>query len=118
MKVIIAGSRTIKDYSVVKSAIEQSGWLNEITIIVSGCAKGVDTIALEYADDFDITPAKFHADWEKHGKSAGYIRNVEMAHYGNKLIAIQKEESPGTAHMIRTMARLNKPIFLIRYNHF
>ena len=118
MKIVIAGSRTITNYDVVKSAIEQSGWLNDITMIVSGCAKGVDTLALEYADNFDITTSEFEADWDKHGKSAGHIRNVEMAHYGQRLIAIQEKESTGTAHMIKTMARLNKPIFLVRYNHF
>jgi len=115
MKIIIAGSRTITNYHYVKTVMKQSGWLDDITVIVSGCAAGVDTIALKYAENFDITTAEFPADWKKYGKGAGYHRNVEMAQYADRLIAIQQNFSKGTDHMVQTMLNLKKPVFLTQY---
>jgi hypothetical protein len=115
MKVIVAGSRTITDYELVKQTIELSGWLDEITMIVSGGARGVDQFALKFAEEYSITTATFKADWKKHGKSAGYIRNKEMAGYADRLIALHWNFSKGTNHMIETMLRQNKPVFLNQY---
>ncbi|OYT14606.1 MAG: hypothetical protein B7C24_17425 [Bacteroidetes bacterium 4572_77] len=118
MKVIIAGSRTIADYNIVKNAIKQSGWLDEITIIVSGGARGVDQLALKFAEDYNITTTVFHPDWKKYRKGAGYKRNVEMANYGDRLIAIQRNFSKGTDHMIETMLKMNKKVFLNQFVWF
>ena len=41
-----------------------------------------------------------NADWEKHGKSAGYKRNQEMANVSTHLIAFWDGKSRGTKHMI------------------
>lgn len=89
MKVIIAGSRTINDIKKVENAIFISGF--KVTEVVSGNAKGVDRLGEEWSKNNGISIKKFPANWEKYGKSAGYIRNVEMAKYvGNKggLIAV------------------------------
>jgi hypothetical protein len=115
MKIIIAGSRTITDYDLVKSTIEKSGWLPKITVIISGGARGVDTLALKFAKEHNITTVKFLADWKKHGKSAGYIRNKEMADYADRLIALHWNFSKGTNHMIDTMLKSNKKVFLNQY---
>lgn len=42
MKTIIAGSRDIHDADLLEQTIKQSGF--EITVVVSGCAKGVDKL--------------------------------------------------------------------------
>ncbi len=114
MKVIIAGSRSITDYQTVKSAVEKSGWFDKITEIVSGCARGVDQLAIRFALEHDMPIAKFPADWDKHGRSAGYIRNAEMADYGDALIAIHIDNSKGTANMIKVMEKRGKPVFTQR----
>ena len=103
MRVIIAGSRTVVSYDLVKRCIERALTRNKhiiITEVVSGTARGVDTLGEEYARKHNITIKQFPADWNKHGKSAGYKRNEQMAHYADALIAIQHNESRGTAHMI------------------
>jgi hypothetical protein len=99
MKVIIAGSRTIREYQWVQDAVQDSGF--SITEVVSGGAGGVDRLGERYAFDLDIPLKRFPADWGKHGKAAGPIRNGQMAEYAEALIAIHDGESRGTADMIR-----------------
>jgi len=112
MKVIIAGSRTITDYTLVKLAVEKSGWFDKITEIVSGCARGVDQLAIRFAMEHNLPVAKFPADWDKYKNSAGYIRNAEMGEYGDALIAIHKDSSKGTANMIKVMENKDKLVFI------
>jgi len=114
MKVIIAGSRIINDYKSVKSAVEKSSWFDKITEIVSGCARGVDQLAIHFAWINDIPVAKFPADWKKYGMGAGHIRNAEMAEYGDALIAIIKDNSKGTANMIEVMKKKGKLVYIYK----
>ncbi len=43
---------------------------------------------------------RYPADWDKHGKPAGYIRNAEMADKAEALLALWDGQSRGTLHMI------------------
>jgi len=73
VKLIIAGSRTITDRFEVVKAVSQAlaEWQErEIVEIVSGGAKGVDTIAEEFAEQFGVAFKEFPADWDKHGKKS------------------------------------------------
>ena len=110
MKVIIAGSRDCNDYDLLCSVIEKSGI--EITEVVSGGARGVDTMGEKWAEENNIPVIRFPAEWDKHGKSAGFIRNSEMAKFADALIAIQINNSRGTAHMVEQMRKRNKEYVL------
>lgn len=79
MKCIIAGSRTIKDYGLVIDAIDESGF--EIDEVVSGTADGVDKLGERWAMDEAVHVQRFPADWKKHGRKAGMLRNEEMIEY-------------------------------------
>lgn len=98
MKTIIAGSRTIVDINIVEKAIKDSGF--DITEVVCGEARGVDSLGKKWAIHHNIPVASFPAAWDVHGRSAGFIRNREMAAYGEALIAIWDGKSKGTASMI------------------
>lgn len=98
MKTIIAGSRDIKLYSIIEKAIQQSGF--EITTVISGTANGVDKLGEEYAKKYNLPVLNFPANWDKYGKSAGYIRNEEMANKAEALIAVWDGKSKGTGNMI------------------
>jgi len=99
MKTIIAGSRTINDLRLLEQVIEDSGFT--ITEVVCGGARGVDDLGRKWAGNGNRVPVKmFPADWDTHGKSAGYKRNVEMANYADALIAVWDGQSRGTKHMI------------------
>lgn len=99
MRVIIAGSRDITDYEIVKQAINASGF--EITCVVSGGARGVDMLAIQYAREYGIKWKFFPADWDTYGKAAGPMRNSQMAENADALIAVWDGKSRGTADMIR-----------------
>lgn len=98
MMVIIAGGRGVTDYALVCSAVEASGF--EITEVVSGNAAGVDLLGERWAAENGVAVRLFPADWHKHGRAAGPIRNRQMAAYADALIAIPTG-GPGTANMIK-----------------
>ncbi len=110
MKVIIAGSREITDYNLVKKAVESCPF--EITEIVSGGARGVDKLGERYAKEHNIKVSVFPADWSTYGKAAGIIRNEIMGCAADALIAIQLEPTKGTQHMISFMKEIGKPYYV------
>ncbi len=110
MKVIIAGSRHITDYDFVSNIIDESPFL--ITEIVSGEAKGVDSVGKRYGYLHRIPIKAVPAYWKRYGLEAGPIRNCKMAQYADALIAIPCVCSKGTRHMIAEARRLNRPSFI------
>lgn len=118
MKLIIAGSRDITDFTVLIDALVEvydSGFLSEskvITEIVSNNAKGPDRLGEEYAKRFSIAVKKFIPDWDGRGKSAGMQRNSEMGQYADAAVVLWDGKSRGTKHMIDVMRRLNKPCYV------
>ena len=127
MRVIIAGSRSIKGgeaVALIDKAVKEAGW--EIDEVISGDAPGVDTAAIEWAKLNDIDVVIMPANWKKWpNKSAGYKRNQKMAWYAGVieknwppqpkddthwsaisdkykggLLAIWNGKSSGTSHMI------------------
>lgn len=123
MKTIIAGIRnveSVKAQCLVSEAIAASGWSGEITEIIHGAARGIDSAAHVICDG--LWPIRsMPADWEKHGKSAGPIRNREMAKVADALIAIWDGKSRGTRNMIETAERMGLRVFVFRidqrYSH-
>jgi len=68
--------------------------------IVSGHANGADKLGERYAKENNLKLTLFPANWDLNGKSAGYIRNYEMAKYADVLIAFWDGKSKGTMDMI------------------
>jgi len=113
MKLIIAGSRTITDIEFLINTLKYfTISKNSIKEIISGGANGVDFLGEYLAKHSEIKLVKFPADWDAYGRSAGYIRNKEMGNYGTALLAIQKDNSRGTQHMIDIMIKNNKKVFV------
>lgn len=112
MKTIIAGSRSIGDLATVLRAVNEAGWT--ITEVVCGGARGVDTLGELWAHRAGVPVRRFPADWDKHGKAAGPIRNGEMADYAEALIAIWDGVSPGTWNMIQQGRRRGLKVFVYR----
>jgi hypothetical protein len=106
MKVIIAGSRELTTLSFIEDAIQKSGL--DIGTIISGNARGVDKLGIVYALKNNLPYEIFNAEWDVHGRSAGYKRNWDMARAADALIAIWDGKSKGTKHMIETMIGCGK----------
>jgi hypothetical protein len=104
MKLVIFGSREITDMSHLEAAIEAAGVLPQVTEIVSGGARGVDTLAIAYAKAHGLPYKIFPADWQKYGYRAGPLRNKQMANYADYGVAIWDGQSRGTKNMIDLMS--------------
>ncbi len=112
MKTIIAGSRDITNYNVLLKALDESFMKDDISEIVCGKAKGVDTLGERYGKENNIPVIPFPAEWDKYGnKSAGPIRNRQMAEYADRALVIWDGKSPGSKNMIKTMKQLKKEVF-------
>lgn len=111
MKTIVAGSRDIYDYNLILKGIEDSGF--DITEIVSGGYRGVDALGERWAKENLIKITQFKADWDTHGRSAGPIRNGQMAKYADALIAFCRDNSRGTTDMIKQAKRCNLKVYVV-----
>jgi hypothetical protein len=103
LKTIIAGSRSINDYSLLEQAIERIKETDigiKITEVVSGTARGVDRLGEKWARNHNVPIKKFPANWDELGKFAGYKRNLEMAKYAQVAIILWDGKSLGTLNMI------------------
>ena len=113
MKYIVAGGRDFDDKAQMKRALDTLLCLGDV--IVSGKAKGADTLGESYAGWRKLQVDSHPADWNKHGKSAGVIRNQQMAQEANGLIAFWDGKSKGTKHMIEAATRCGLEVHIYRY---
>ena len=118
-RIIIAGGRDFNDYNLLKEKVDnlisEKRKTHQI-YIVSGKARGADSLGEKYANENGLNIMEFPADWDKHGRSAGYKRNVEMAENADALIAFWDGESRGTKHMIDIAKEKNLLTRIIRYD--
>ena len=110
MRLIIAGSRNFHDYDLLKSKLDY--FLANVLIpieIVSGTANGADKLGEKYAAEKGLAVKQFPADWDKHGKKAGYLRNKQLAEYATHCVCFWDGKSNGTKIMIELCKKLNIP---------
>jgi hypothetical protein len=112
MKTIIAGSRNISFETTIDYLCEVRFLIN-ITEVISGTARGVDTHGEWFANRYEIPVKQFPANWDEYGKSAGMIRNQEMCDYADALICIWDGVSKGTKQMLSLAKKKKMPIFLL-----
>lgn len=119
-KLIVAGSRGFTDAAFLNDSVF---YMAEVVLrddaisIVSGCARGADTFALEFAIANKVKAYKFPAHWASSGKSAGMLRNIKMGKFSDGLLAFWDGKSKGTKHMMDYMRSLGKPVWVSEYNN-
>ena len=115
IRAIIAGSREVTDYRVVEVAVRESGWADDIAVVVSGGARGVDRLGERWADGHLRPVALFLPDYDRHERHfAPIARNREMAKSADLLIAIWDGESRGTKNMIFEARDVGIPVHVHR----
>ena len=131
MKVIIAGGREFRDYDFLQHACDAI-LLREAykdVIVISGCAPGADTLALQYARERGFKYEEHPADWTdlshpdaiirtsknggKYDLLAGKRRNTKMSEIGDVLIAFWNHRSGGTADMIDKASRRKLKVHVV-----
>lgn len=108
MKLAVVGSRGIAECD-LESLIPL-----ETTEIISGGARGVDTLAAEYARKRGIPVREFFPDYERYGRKAPLIRNEQIVDACDQVLAIWDGRSSGTMYTVRLARSLGKPVRLCR----
>lgn len=112
MRVAIVGSRDWPFADQIRNAVAS---LEPTDVLVSGAARGTDTIAENAALQRGLQTIIHPADWDTHGKSAGYIRNKYIVRDADRVIAFQYKRSKGTQHTIDIAKKKGIPVKLIEY---
>jgi hypothetical protein len=83
-------------------------------IVSGGCPQGGDRFAEVIAKENGIPIKIYYPNWKKHGKSAGFKRNVFIAKDSDIILAVvSPERKGGTEHTIKTAKQMGIPIELI-----
>ena len=125
LRIIIAGSRDFNDYELLKKSvieiITKKTMLPDLTRIISGGARGADTLGERFANEMGLEISRFIPDWDGLGKRAGYVRNAEMAKFAvednndGMLIAFWDGQSKGTKRMIDLAKRYGLEVHVVNY---
>ena len=115
--VLVVGSRSVNDRKKIFDTLDR--FCDKHSIIVSGGARGVDSIAEEYADSRGLQKVIMPAKWDVYGKSAGYIRNEEMhkyisQHINRICVAFWDGVSKGTADNFKLVKKYDTPLQVVR----
>ena len=111
--VIIAGTRTFDDFDLLCRKCDVFFSDKKPTAIICGEARGADTLGRRYAEDHGISVESYPADWDHYGRSAGFIRNKEMASRADALVAFWDGKSRGTKNMIEIARSKGIPIRVV-----
>ena len=110
MKLLIVGSRSIKDFDLTPHIP------NETSLIISGGAIGVDTLAEKYADNHSIPKIIIKPQYNIYGRSAPIKRNEEMVDMADEILVIWDGVSRGTDYTVKYAKKKNKNIKIITIN--
>ena len=111
-RTIIAGGRDLPEDMTFWPALDDARAVLGIAEVVCGGARGGDTIGRLWAEDHGIPVKMFPADWSKHGRAAGPIRNQQMAEYADALVALPGGK--GTADMIQRAQRRGMKVIEVK----
>lgn len=114
MKLLIAGSRDYTNYSVVNKVCTHLLTLYDIDTIISGHARGADTLGERFAHEHDLQLDIYPADWNTYGRSAGYIRNEIMIKHADMCVVFWNGTSPGTKHTINLARKYGVKLIVIK----
>ena len=115
-RIVIAGGRDFLDYDLLKEKVQVFIDGTDDVEIVSGGARGADSLGERYAAEVGLALKVFPAKCDLYGKRAGHIRNVEMADYADAVICFWDGASKGTGHMIRESRARAKQVVVIEYS--
>lgn len=94
---------------------EIDNWLPLDITIIAGGAKGADSAAIDFAVCSFCDFEEYKADWKKHGRSAGPIRNQRMLDEGKPDLVVAFPGGKGTAHMVKIAKAAKIKVLEIKY---
>lgn len=114
-RLVITGSRDWTNRPFLYGILDRIYDVRPFDVLIHGDARGVDRMGRDWAIENGIAVMKFPANWTKHGKSAGPIRNGEMIEKGHPTIAaaFPLNDSIGTWDMVRKLDVNDIPILYL-----
>lgn len=104
-RIIVCGGVDFDDYGLLKTKLDELLPKFENVRLISGHARGADSLGERYAAENGIPVQVFPAEWTKYGKAAGPIRNKAMLNYAKEettvVVAFWNGKSRGTADMLK-----------------
>ena len=118
--VIVAGSRSFNDLPLMYDKLDYYLQKQDKVLIIHGGANGADKCAAIYAKDRNIETKVFLPDWNKHGKKAGILRNIEMFKYASQFqnrgcVVFWDGKSKGTQNDIKLSEKYNVPLRIVEF---
>jgi hypothetical protein len=107
--------RFIKDWLYDKFGDDKE-WLQIGVFVIAGGAKGVDSVAIDWAVENWLGFKEYPADWTRYGKRAGYIRNKQMLDEGHPDICVAFPGGARTAMMVRLARAANVKVIEVPYH--
>ena len=114
MRVAVVGSRNYRNRARLYFVLDKYQEEHGLTHIVSGGAKGADSLAEEYAKERCIPYTIYPANWDRYGRSAGFVRNSQIANDCDAVIAFPLAESKGTRHTMELAEKAGLPVYEIK----
>lgn len=117
---LVVGSRSFEDYGLLSRKLDKILSNHKDVTIVSGGARGADTLAERYAKEHGYGLRIFYPDWDRFGKSAGYRRNEAMhrfisEHEHRGCVCFWDGKSRGTQHNFKLADSLHTPLRIIKF---
>jgi len=115
-KVIIAGGRDFNDYELLKKKCDYYlQFVEDEVVIISGMARGADSLGERYAQERGLKLEGYPANWKLYGKSAGFKRNQVLVKNASAAICFWDGKSPGTKNTIDLCKQKGIPCKVVKY---
>jgi len=116
-RVLICGGRNYGNARHVSSVLTEMHEFHGIDVVIHGGATGADALGAAWAkENHGVRIIEFKADWKKHGRAAGPIRNRQMLQDGLPDIVLAFDGGRGTANMIKQARAFGVRVFEDRCN--
>lgn len=109
MKLAIIGSRDFNNFDLLESNVVKT----TPSLIISGGAKGADSLAEQYADKYQVEMLVFKPDWKQFGRGAGIVRNRQIVDAADHIMAFWDGKSKGTKSSIDYARITGKTVSII-----
>ena len=112
MRAAIIGSRNFEDMSLLEKTM--SDYADSISEVVSGGARGADSLGAAWAKSRGIPTNIFLPEWDKYGRGAGFVRNKLIVENSDIIFAFWDGISKGTKSSMDMAAMIGKKIVVIK----
>jgi hypothetical protein len=114
VNIAVVGSRTFEDYDLLEKALDRYTIPKQDTII-SGGARGADSLARRYARENGIRMVEHFPNWKRHGRVAGFLRNEKIVKDAEVVVAFWDGKSKGTQHTISLAERKGIDVHVVEF---